>query len=89
MKIRRIVNLVPVDFKLTPTEMRECYYEQQRIFDIEDVKQELEDQDLVGLATDDEIEDMAYDMRDYIYDTGCDWREAVEHIVGQWYAKRR
>lgn len=88
MKIKRTVNGIEYEFNLTPHEMYECYEEQQHRYDVMDVEQELKDQDLGGIATEEEIENMAYDMRGIIYDTGCDWRSAVEKAVSDWYNQK-
>jgi len=88
MTIKRTINGIEYEFTLSGAELRGAYEEQQHLYDIMDVKQELEDQGLEDMATETEIENMANDMRDIIFDTGCAWRDAAERAVGEWYNKK-
>ena len=67
MKIHRTINGIQYEFELTDVERYQCYCEQQHRYDKMEVAEELISQGLEGMATEEEIENMAEEMR---YDMG-------------------
>lgn len=90
MVIKRTFNNTEYSIKLSPEEMTQAYFEQQNIYDIEDVVSYAEtfsNEDLIDLCggTYSEIlsrkEEIADKMRRYIDKYGMEWSYAREEAV--------
>lgn len=73
--------------ELTPKELSQAYYEQEHIFDIADVRTEIEEENLDKNAghtpklVERYIDDIAYRKRKYIDDYEMNWRDAVQEAI--------
>lgn len=66
MTIKRIINGIIVEIKLTEHEMWDAYREQEHEFDMEDVRHWLEEDEQE--LTDEQIDDAAYWAREWMDD---------------------
>lgn len=73
--------------ELTSNELSQAYYEQEHIFDVADVRLEIEDGHLDTDAgytpelVEKYIDEIASRKRKYIDDYGMDWRDAVQEAI--------
>ena len=93
MTIKRIVNGVETEFELTDYEMRQAYYEQEHICDVEDIKSYFEDftdedfecnYGMTRQEVESKYDAIAYRMRKYLGDDDS-WTysrdAAIEYIL--------
>lgn len=83
MVIKRTVNGVEMEFKLTDMEMYEAYNEQQHDYDCQDIDVvfDYKEYGFNDIECNDIIEEMAYRMRRYIDKYDCDFAYARDEAI--------
>jgi hypothetical protein len=90
MKIQRSINGMKFNIQLLPDELIEAFFEQQHIFDIEDVVEmgeEFDNEELIEMYGSDyqtilnNKEEIANKMRKFIDNFGLNWSEARDDAV--------